>query len=199
MAVEIFTQLTATGDQLPQQYQLRKRFCIDHLGWDDRNVHFNMEYDEFDHPFSIYLVWRDESNVARGMARFSPCSQPFMIEKAWPHLVADCDMPKRDDQWEVTRLCIEPELGKRKGLVIGEMFQAAELLANRLGINEYWWVSPKERINVILPHNHKYVGPGQQIGAEFCFVGYSDPTQMVMPALREHVADAPEPLMRVAA
>ena len=194
MAVEIFTQLTATGDQLKQQYELRKRFCIDHLGWDDRTILDGMEYDEFDHPGAVYFMWRDEAKTARAMFRATQCNQPYMIQKVWPHLVADRELPNRFDQWELTRVCVERCIGG-EGIrqSIGEIMLALEIFAAKIGIKEYWWLSPKHRIETLIPHNHEYAGPGEQIGDEFCFAGWCDPSQMLKPEHRKAIqAQAPE-------
>ena len=187
MPIEIFTQVTAQADQLMQQYQLRKRFCIDFLQWEGRWVHEGMEYDEYDIPPTIYIIWRDQAGIARGMVRTTPCAIPFpqMIEKNWPHLIQDRPIPKRKNQWEVTRFCVERCLGKDIGRVISSIMFASEQVARAFDIDEFWWIGPKERINKILPHNHTYVGPGEQIGDEFCYVGYSLADNMVEPFSRE--------------
>ena len=184
MTIEIFTQLTANGDQLEQQYKLRKRFCIDYLNWPDRTVFAGMEYDQYDHPGSVYIVWRDHENIARAMVRFTPCSVPYMIKDHWPELIAECDAPSQYDQWELTRFCVERELGKDISLAIGEICAAAEKLAHYVGIKEYWWIAPKERLAAILPHNNHIVGPGKQIGDEFCYAGYSIAKEMVNPEVK---------------
>lgn len=194
MTVEIFTQLTAKGDQLQQQYELRKRFCIDHLGWPDRNVWAGMEYDQYDHPFAVYFVWRDEENVARAMFRATQCNLPFMIKDVWPHLVSERDMPDRMDQWELTRVCVERCIGKQIGRAIGEIMLALEIFAEKADITEYWWLSPKHRIETLIPHNHYYAGDGEQIGDEFCFAGWCNPKEMLIPKHREQLRNAGIPL-----
>lgn len=179
LKVETFTQLTAVGDQLRQQYELRKRFCVDVLKWTGRNVYDGMEYDQYDMPGTVYIVVRDRDDVARAMARFTPCTQPYMIKDHWPELVKDRPLPNRKDQWEVTRFCVERCLGDDIAESIYRIFAAADQLARHLGISEYWWICPQERIDQILSHNNHKVGPGKQIEYEFCYAGYSDATNMV--------------------
>lgn len=191
MAIEIFTQLTAKGDQLKQQYELRKRFCIDYLKWQGRNSYGGFEYDQYDHPFAVYIIWRDVDGIARAMARFTPCNQPYMIKDHWPHLAPEGALPDGFDQWEATRLCVEPCLGKKMGIALSHIMLATEILATNLGIRQYWWISPKERIETILPHNHNYVGVGQKIEYEFCYIGWSDAQNMLFPERKEQLLADP--------
>ena len=183
MAIEVFTQLTATGDQMAQMYALRKRYCIDLLGWQGRTVWRDLEYDDFDTPAAVYVVWRKDG-IARCMVRFTPCDIEYMISKNWPHLVVDTSLPSRPDQWELTRFCLEPSLTKEeKGDAVYEVCYAANRLAAQYGISEYWWIAPQFRLNAILPHNHKTVGPSQLLGVEECFAGYSDAKNMINPTV----------------
>tara|TARA_R110002096_G_scaffold167533_4_gene337638 strand:- start:1873 stop:2505 length:633 start_codon:yes stop_codon:yes gene_type:complete len=186
MSIEIFTQLTATGDQLEQQYALRQRFCIGHLGWTDRNSVEGMEYDQYDHPAAIYIIYRHE-DVARAMMRITQCDLPYMLKDVWPSLVGEDDLPSTDRQWELTRLCVERELGKERGRAITMLLAALEAIAEHREIDEYWWVGPKHRIETMAPHNHHYVGEGQMIGTEYCFAGYCDALNMVKPETRADI------------
>ena len=136
-------------------------------------------------------MWRDEENIARGMLRFTQCNLPFMIKDHWPELISDQAMPERKDQWELTRLCIERCVDDRIGEVIGELMRGSEILAEIMNISEYWYMAPKERIEGLWPHNRTYVGPGLQVGYEYCFAAYSDARQMVQPSKRENIEYQP--------
>lgn len=97
------------GDILPSQYRLR------HHGFKERqnyNVpsYKGMEFDAYDTPATVYLVWRDENNVARGCARLVPTTLPYMIEEIWPRAVETGPLPKRADVWEASRMCIDRSL-----------------------------------------------------------------------------------------
>lgn len=200
MAIEVFTQLVANGDQLEQQYRLRERFCVGLLGWQGRTVYEGMEYDQYDTPATVYIVWRDNEDIARAMCRFTPCTLPYMIADHWPHLVGDRPLPSGPTQWELTRFCVERELGASIPEAIYQICAAAERLAEHVGIDEYWWISPKERLEQILPHNNHVVGDGMQIEHEFCHAGFSKAREMVNPSVRLRriqrqleAADAPLP------
>lgn len=183
--IEIFTQLTAKPGQLKDQYELRKRFCIDYLKWTDRTVVSGMEYDQYDHPATVYFLWRDNGGVARSMLRATQCDLPYMIKDIWPDLVTDVPLPSQYDQWEITRVCVEQEIGHEMvSRSLGELMFALEIFAQRIKIKEYWWMSPKERIEVLVPHNHTYAGKGKQVGYEFCFAGWSEATNLVVPKHR---------------
>ena len=58
--IEAFSLKTAHyfGDVLASQAQLRYRVFVQHRGL--HHTHYDcMEYDEFDTPAAVYLVWRD--------------------------------------------------------------------------------------------------------------------------------------------
>jgi N-acyl-L-homoserine lactone synthetase len=186
MSIEIFTQLSATGDQLEQQYALRHRFCIDQLGWTDRNSVRGMEYDQYDHPAAIYIIYRHE-NTARAMMRIAQCDLPYMLKDHWPSLIGNGVLPSTDRQWELTRLCVEKSLGEERRKAIAMLCSALESIAQHRDIEEYWWVGPKHRIETMAPHNRHYVGEGQLIGSEFCFTGYCDALNMVKPEARKYI------------
>src|SRR5215831_13673730 len=68
------------GDALASQARLRYRVFIQQRGLD--HAHYDrMEYDEFDTPAAVYLVWRDQAQVVRGLMRCVPTSVPYMLER----------------------------------------------------------------------------------------------------------------------
>ncbi|MCB9990720.1 MAG: autoinducer synthase [Rhodospirillales bacterium] len=97
------------GDILPSIYRLR------YHGFKERQNYavpsYNgMEYDTYDTPATTYLAWRDGNNVVRGCARLFPTTLPYMIEEIWPSLVGTMPLPKTDNVWEASRLCIDKSL-----------------------------------------------------------------------------------------
>jgi acyl homoserine lactone synthase len=69
-----------------------------------------MEFDEFDTPAAVYLVWRDKQRVARGLARLLPTTQPYMLQSYWPELVVGTKLPELEGICEVTRVCVDKNL-----------------------------------------------------------------------------------------
>lgn len=108
MQIEAFSLRTAHefGAALASQARLRHRVFIeqrklDHLSYD------GLEYDEFDTPGAVYLVWRDDNDEVRGLLRLLPTTLPYMLQTFWPFLVADGNLPRSRAVWEVTRICVD--------------------------------------------------------------------------------------------
>jgi acyl homoserine lactone synthase len=109
--IEGFSLKTAHlyGDALASQARLRYRVFVQQRGL-DHSFYDEMEYDEFDTPATVYLVWRDTRRVVRGLIRLIPTSLPYMAEKYWPTLFQTRELPKSSDVWETSRLCVDRSL-----------------------------------------------------------------------------------------
>jgi N-acyl-L-homoserine lactone synthetase len=130
------------GDALPSAYRLRHRIFIERQKYDVPSRR-GMEWDQFDTPLAVYLLWRDERARVRAIARLIPTSLPYMIQQLWPELVREGDMPSRDDVWEVTRFGIDRNLDRQqRARIFGEMFCALTEYALKNGIGEYIFVTP---------------------------------------------------------
>lgn len=94
------------GDALASQARLRYRvFVLDRSL--PHNFYDGMEYDEFDTPAAVYLVWRDPSMIVRGLIRMIPTSVPYMLKAYWPYLCERQAPPVSDDVWEASRICVD--------------------------------------------------------------------------------------------
>ncbi len=137
------------GDALPSAHRLRHRIFIGRRKYAVRS-HRGMEWDQFDTPASVYMLWRDEATSVRAVARLIPTSQPYMIQQLWPDLV-DGEMPMRDDVWEVTRFGIDRDLDNgRRARVFGELFCAFAEFGLKTGIRAYIFVTPTAVIDSAL-------------------------------------------------
>ena len=137
------------GDALPSAHRLRHRIFIGRRKYAVRS-HRGMEWDQFDTPASVYMLWRDEAPSVRAVARLIPTSQPYMIQQLWPDLV-DGEMPMRDDVWEVTRFGIDRDLdNRRRARVFGELFCAFAEFGLKTGIRAYIFVTPTAVIDSAL-------------------------------------------------
>ena len=128
--IDVVTLATAHlfGDALASQARLRYRMfvaCrnIDHACFD------GMEYDRFDTPAAVYLLWRDSGGETRCMTRLLRTTVPYMVKSYWPHLADERDLPSSPDVWEGTRLCADIALDRRT-----RQRALAELLC---GVTEY--------------------------------------------------------------
>ena len=99
-------------DALASQHRLRHRVFVERHGWDVPTYH-GMEYDQFDTPAAVYLIWRDDAEVARGAARLIPTDRPYMLRDLWPDFVQQQPLPESPHVWEGTRLCIDRDVPTR--------------------------------------------------------------------------------------
>jgi N-acyl-L-homoserine lactone synthetase len=108
--VTIKTAHLFRGNPIASMFELRFRAVIERQNWDVPNWQ-SMEYDDFDNPATTYFVWRDEEDVVRGCARLYPTDRPYMLKKAFSHLVTNDGLPDNDPTiWEGSRLCVDKEV-----------------------------------------------------------------------------------------
>ena len=113
--IEAFSLATAHlyQDALASQARLRYQVFVQQRGLAHSSFD-SLEFDEFDTPSAVYLVWRDDDRVVRGLARLLRTDRPYMLASYWPYLVESRDLPATDTIWEVTRVCVDkavqPEL-----------------------------------------------------------------------------------------
>ena len=107
--VTIATNHLFSGNPIAEQHKLRYRTIIKRQQWDVPE-HEDMEFDQYDNPASVYLIWRDEAGKARGVSRFYPTNRPFMLNEVFLHTVTYTDMPSGDNILEGSRFCVDHEL-----------------------------------------------------------------------------------------
>ncbi len=130
------------GDALVAQHRLRHRVFVERHGWDVPS-HNGMEYDQFDTPAAVYLVWRDQTNEARGAARLIPTDRPYMMKELWPHLITKQPLPASPQVWEGTRLCVDRGVpGRVRRRIIAELLAGCLEFGLREGIDYYIILAP---------------------------------------------------------
>ncbi|GAB6968864.1 hypothetical protein JCM25156A_29020 [Komagataeibacter kakiaceti JCM 25156] len=97
------------GDALAEQFKFRYRHFVTHEQW-DVPFYKGMEYDQFDTPAAVYLVWRDNAGAVRGMIRLLPTNRPYMLETLWPDMLPSTNAPSCANVWEITRFGVERDL-----------------------------------------------------------------------------------------
>ena len=105
--IECFSLSTAHlfQDAMASQARLRYRVFVERRGLPHQHYD-KLEFDEFDTPAAIYLVWRDEGRVVRGLIRLLRTDRPYMLRSYWPHLVRGVP-PVSQQVWEMTRVCVD--------------------------------------------------------------------------------------------
>ena len=109
------------GDSLASQARLRYRvFVLDRSL--PHHYYDGMEYDEFDTPAAVYLVWRDPKMIVRGLIRMIPTSVPYMLKSYWPFLSQTRDLPAAEDVWEASRICVDRSyMSKARARIMPEL------------------------------------------------------------------------------
>ena len=157
------------GDALVAQHRLRHRVFVDRHGW-DVPTHNGLEYDQFDTPAAVYLVWRDEVGEARGAARLIPTDQRYMMKTLWPHMIATRPLPQSPRVWEGTRLCVDQEMPARlRRRIIAELLLGCLEFGLRNDIAYYVILAPV----AVLTRTYRaagcsieFLGPEQEIDGD---------------------------------
>lgn len=97
------------GDVMPQMLRLRYREFKERQDYDIPTFKY-MEYDTYDTPATVYVVWRDDDGIVHGCSRMAPTDRAYMIEDLWPDMVTSMPLPSQADIWESSRFCIDSGL-----------------------------------------------------------------------------------------
>ncbi|WFU26757.1 acyl-homoserine-lactone synthase [Bradyrhizobium sp. CB1717] len=134
--IEAFSLSTAHlfQDALASQARLRYRVFVEQRGLP--HLHFeDLEFDEFDTPAAVYLIWRDERRVVRGLIRLLRTDRPYMLKSYWPHLVTQA-LPESADVWEITRVCVDKSVTRIvRRTIIPELLSAVADYLERVEAN----------------------------------------------------------------
>jgi N-acyl-L-homoserine lactone synthetase len=166
--IEAFSLKTAHyfGDALASQARLRHRVFVERRGL-AHSFYDGMEYDEFDTPAAIYLVWRDQQSVVRGLMRVSPTSMPYMLKSYWPFLCQTRELPESADIWEVTRVCVDrtfdPDERKR---IFPKLLCALQELFLTHGVKAMIGVTRPALLNHFLRQGVRWLGEMAEIEGE---------------------------------
>ncbi len=151
------------GDALASQSRLRYRvFVLDrslpHCFYD------GMEYDEFDTPAAVYLVWRDTNLVVRGLIRMVPTSVPYMLKSYWPYLCESQPPPVCDHIWEASRICVDRRFDpKIRGRIMPELLCGVREFCEVNDIQAVVGVTRKHLISHFLRSGIEWLGEPTEI------------------------------------
>jgi len=164
--IDVVTLATAHmfGDALAAQARLRYRMfvaCrrIDHTYYD------GMEYDRFDTPSAVYLLWRDGDGEARCMTRLLRTTQPYMVKTYWPHLAHERDLSSSERVWEGTRLCVDIALDRRtRQRALAELLcGVTEFLEAQHGASSLIGVTSRAQGQRLFPRDLEWLGEDAEI------------------------------------
>ena len=109
ICVTVDTNHLFSDNPLASQHRLRFNSIIKRQNWEVPFVR-NLEYDQYDNPSTVYLIWRDSKNIARGVSRLCRTDRPFMLKDHFMHLVHHGELPEDEDVLEGSRFCIDNSL-----------------------------------------------------------------------------------------
>ena len=166
--IEAFSLKTAHlfDDALASQARLRylvfvERRMLEHPHYED------MEYDEFDTPAAVYLVWRDARQTVRGVARLVPTTMPYMLETYWPFLCQTRPLPKAEDVWEINRVCVDRTVEpKIRRCIFPELLSATAEFCMMSGIRATVGVTRKHLLDHFNPTGIEWLGETAEIEGE---------------------------------
>jgi acyl homoserine lactone synthase len=159
------------GDALAAQFRLRHRVFVERTSYEVPTWR-GMEYDQYDTPAATYLVWRDERQIARGVARLSPTNRPYMIKDVWPDMVSSIPLPHSSTIMEGTRFGVDktlsPELRRR---VVAELVVGYLEYGLSAGIEKIIGVMPTLILRAVFSCNGwpvDLLGEPRILGADKC-------------------------------
>lgn len=101
-----YENLDFTFKAFQAQFKLRHRCFIERQNYNVSSYN-KMEYDQYDTPATVYLVYQSDCGEALGVSRLIPITQGCMIKDLWPDMVDDHHMFQQNNIWEGTRFCID--------------------------------------------------------------------------------------------
>jgi acyl homoserine lactone synthase len=194
--IEAFSLKTAHlfGDALASQARLRHRVFVKHRGLP--HTHYDgMEYDEFDTPAALYLVWRDAYAEVRGMFRIVPTSMPYMLERYWPDLCQQGSLPKQADIWEISRVCVDHEYrGGARKLIVPQLLCALQELCRANGVQTVIGVTRRHFVSHYIRSGADWLGPPADIEGEQ-EAAFSIPVEKLCPEFHSKKYGLPKQLL----
>jgi acyl homoserine lactone synthase len=166
--IEAFSLKTAHlfGDALLSQARLRHRVFVEHRALDHPSYD-GMEYDRYDTPAAVYLVWRDPQRVVRGLIRLVPTSLPYMTEQNWPFLCQRRPLPKSGAIWESSRVCVDKTyIAAIRKRIMPEMLCGVHEFCLHNGYEAVIGVTRKHLLEHYLPGKLQWLGPTAEVEGE---------------------------------
>lgn len=167
--VEAFSLRSAHCFQnaLASQARLRHRVFVDRRRL-PHETFGGMEYDAFDTPAAVYVVWRDEEREVRGLIRLLPTTRPYMLQTLWPELVDNGRCPASPDLWEITRVCVDKDLapGVRRTVLPRLLCGVAEYFEAHGAVGMVGVTRP-HLLEHFIPVGMRWLGPPAEVEGEF--------------------------------
>ncbi|MDE1901433.1 MAG: autoinducer synthase [Alphaproteobacteria bacterium] len=175
------------GDALPTLLKLRYSEFVERQKY-EVPVYNGMEYDQYDTPAAIYIVWRDSHGKMRAGTRIIPTNRPYMIKDLWPDSVQYIDLPSSPTVWEITRFFVDKNMDdSQRQQAHGEILCAYLEFALHHGVESYIGTAPPR----LWKHTLIKCGWPVEFVGEVTEIGFSEKIQTgvmhVSPQILENV------------
>lgn len=138
-----YDNLDITGRAFCSQFELRHKCFIERQTYNVKSYN-KKEYDQYDTPAAVYLVYQASDGTALGASRLTPTSHCCMLNDLWPDMAEQKQMLCSENIWEGTRFCIDkdlpPFLRKR---IIHELVLSYIEFGLQVGVKKIIGVMPK--------------------------------------------------------
>jgi len=159
----------------------RKSVFVDRLGWALEIADGEREIDQFDTPDAVYVIEADAEQRHLASLRLLPTTKPHLMSEVFPFL-CEGEVPRGPDIWELTRLCVRPDLPRSEQQRLrGIVWHGALQFAFATGIRKFTGVTHAQFLSAVLasgleveplglPQNYA----GSMIGAHVVHFGVDD-------------------------
>ncbi|MGB9154795.1 MAG: acyl-homoserine-lactone synthase [Alphaproteobacteria bacterium] len=104
-----YENLDQYGKAFHSQFCLRHQCFIERQNYNVSKYN-GMEFDQYDTPAAVYLVYLSPEKEALGCSRLTPVDRGSMLADLWPGLVDHPEEAFTPGAWEGTRFCIAKSL-----------------------------------------------------------------------------------------
>jgi N-acyl-L-homoserine lactone synthetase len=148
------------------------------------NVIGEMEFDEYDQPYSHYIVHLNSHGEVDATCRLLPTSMPYMIADHYPEFVENIPLPNTNEIWEISRFCASEAARKQSGgKIVGQLVAAAIEFGLTRGVKNYVALATDNVIPVIkrvAGWDPQPLGPRKKTPDDFAYsVIYTVSTEML--------------------
>lgn len=156
----------------------RHKVFVDHLGWSLRSSG-DVESDEFDGPDAVYVTSQDTHGQVNGVARLLPTTAPYLLERVFPTLWGESELPHSAEVWELSRFAAvdfdtctslaNQASARHAARHAASLFRQVVRVARECGAHKLVTVSPvgMERLLRINGFHSLRAGPPNQCGREY--------------------------------
>ena len=177
------------GEAWISHHRLRYRLFVERQGW-NLPTYNGLEYDQFDTPAAKYLLWLDDSGVARGVTRLIPTTGSYMVKEVWPDLVDDL-LPESTSIWEATRFGCDRDLPPAlRRQVVAEMICACQEFGISRNIRSYLSVMPVRifrQVIIAAGCPVEFLGPIRKLASHRTAAAYVSVSAEVLAAVRRRL------------